>query len=148
MKLPVTTTRAELGFTTPSVSLSSEGIKVNVTRNFHPEQVRSHDQVARRSGTGLRISVFAGRLGDYGHDYRPLMQDAVRARPQNQSNREIIGLRPGGLNIARPTRWFRYIITVPNDLLKKLPDLGTKSGADLSRMAVTAFRDDAKSYQG
>jgi transaldolase len=32
---------------------------------------------------------------------------------------------------------------VPNDILKKLPAVGTKTGAELSRAAVTAFREDA-----
>ena len=32
---------------------------------------------------------------------------------------------------------------MPNDVLKKLPALGTKTGAELSRAAVVAFREDA-----
>jgi transaldolase len=36
-----------------------------------------------------------------------------------------------------------HIITAPNDVLKKLPALGTKTGAELSRAAVQAFREDA-----
>jgi len=36
-----------------------------------------------------------------------------------------------------------HIITAPADVLKKLPALGSKSAAELSLMAVKAFRDDA-----
>ena len=36
-----------------------------------------------------------------------------------------------------------HIITAPADVLKKLPDLGTKTDSELSLGAVTAFRDDA-----
>ena len=36
-----------------------------------------------------------------------------------------------------------HIITAPADVLKKLPELGTKTDAQLSLGAVTAFRDDA-----
>jgi transaldolase len=36
-----------------------------------------------------------------------------------------------------------HIITAPNDVLKKLPALGTRTGAELSRAAVQAFREDA-----
>jgi transaldolase len=36
-----------------------------------------------------------------------------------------------------------HIITVPNDVLKKLPALGTKTAAQLSQAAVQAFREDA-----
>jgi transaldolase len=36
-----------------------------------------------------------------------------------------------------------HIITAPADILKKLPALGTQTGAQLSLGAVKAFRDDA-----
>ena len=35
-----------------------------------------------------------------------------------------------------------HIITAPADILKKLPALGTKTGAELSLGAVQAFCDD------
>jgi transaldolase len=38
-----------------------------------------------------------------------------------------------------------HIITAPADILKKLPALGTRSGAELSLDGVKAFRDDALS---
>ena len=36
-----------------------------------------------------------------------------------------------------------HIITAPADVLKKLPSIGSKTAAELSLMAVQAFRDDA-----
>ena len=36
-----------------------------------------------------------------------------------------------------------HIITAPAEVLKKLPALGSKSAAELSRGAVQSFRDDA-----
>jgi transaldolase len=36
-----------------------------------------------------------------------------------------------------------HIITAPADVLKKLPALGTKTGAELSLGAVKSFREDA-----
>jgi transaldolase len=36
-----------------------------------------------------------------------------------------------------------HIITAPADILKKLPAIGTKTGADLSLDAVNSFRADA-----
>ena len=38
-----------------------------------------------------------------------------------------------------------HIITAPADVLKKLPALGTRTGAELSLGAVQAFREDALS---
>ena len=36
-----------------------------------------------------------------------------------------------------------HIITAPTDVLKKMPALGSRSGAQLSLDAVKAFREDA-----
>jgi transaldolase len=38
-----------------------------------------------------------------------------------------------------------HIITAPAGVLKKLPSLGTKTGAELSLDAVRTFRKDAES---
>jgi transaldolase len=89
------------------------------------------------------VSVFAGRLADFGIDYRPIMQSAVkqaRATPNIEiiwaSTREVF-------NVVEAHDMGCHIITAPADVLKKLPDLGTKTDSQLSLGAVTAFRDDA-----
>jgi transaldolase len=89
------------------------------------------------------VSVFAGRLADFGYDYRPLMQDAVR-RARATANVEIIWASTREVfNVVEADAMGCHIITAPADVLKKLPALGTMNGAELSRAAVKAFRDDA-----
>src|SRR5436190_8468267 len=69
VKLPVTNTRAEPLFDTVR-ALSREGIKVNMTAIFAPEQaVRAVDALS--GGAPACVSGFAGRLADIGIDYRP-----------------------------------------------------------------------------
>jgi transaldolase len=140
-KLPVTTSRNEPLYDTVRM-LSREGVKVNFTAIFAPDQVeRAMDALA--GGAPACVSVFAGRLADFGIDYRPLMQSAVkqaRATPNIEiiwaSTREVF-------NVVEAHDMGCHIITAPMDVLKKLPDLGTKTDSQLSLGAVTAFRDDA-----
>src|SRR5512140_1435756 len=87
VKLPVTTTRGEPLFEAVR-ALSRDGVKVNLTAIFTPDQVaRAVDALA--GGAPACVSVFAGRLADLGIDYRPTMKDAVEWA-RKSSNVEII----------------------------------------------------------
>ncbi len=141
VKLPVTTTRNEPLFDAVR-ALSRDGVKVNMTAIFTSEQVtRAIDALA--NGAAACVSVFAGRLADLGIEYRPIMQDAI-ARARKTSNVEIIWASTREVfNVVEADAMGCHIITAPADVLKKLPALGTKTGAELSLGAVKAFRDDA-----
>jgi transaldolase len=141
VKLPVTTTRGEPLFDTVR-ALSRDGVKINMTAIFTADQIaRAVDALA--GGAPACVSVFAGRLADLGIDYRPLMRDAV-ARARKTTNVEIIWASTREVfNVIEADEMGCHIITAPADILKKLPALGTQSGADLSLAAVKAFRDDA-----
>jgi transaldolase len=98
---------------------------------------------ALAGGAPACVSVFAGRLADLGIDYRPIMQDAV-ARARKTANVEIIWASTReAFNVLEADEMGCHIITAPADILKKLPALGTQTGAELSLAAVKAFRDDA-----
>jgi transaldolase len=141
VKLPVTTTRGEPLFDAVR-TLSREGIKINMTAIFTGDQVaRAID--ALKGGAPACVSVFAGRLADFGIDYRPLMRDAI-GKARQTSNVEIIWASTREVfNVVEANSMDCHIITAPADVLKKLPALGSKTDAELSLMAVKAFRDDA-----
>src|SRR5437899_10662071 len=87
VKLPVTTTRGEPLYDAVK-ALSRDGVKINMTAIFTPDQVaRAVDALA--GGAPACVSVVAGRLADFGVEYRPIMQDAV-ARARTTANLEII----------------------------------------------------------
>ena len=141
VKLPVTTTRGEPLFDAVR-QLSRDGIKINMTAIFAPEQVASAID-ALAGGAPACVSVFAGRLADAGIDYRPIMQDAI-ARARKTPNVEIIWASTREVfNVIEADEMNCHIITAPADILKKLSGLGAKSATELSRDAVRAFRDDA-----
>jgi transaldolase len=141
VKLPVTTTRGE-PLREAFRALSREGIKVNVTAIFTAEQVARTIEALAGAAPAC-VSVFAGRLADLGHDYRPLMREAV-AQARATPNVEIIWASTREVfNVVEADEIGCHIITAPADVLKKLPALGSKTGAELSVDAVRAFREDA-----
>jgi transaldolase len=141
VKLPVTNTRGEPLFEAVR-TLSRDGVNINMTAIFTSDQVaRAVDALA--GGAPACVSVFAGRLADFGIDYRPIMLDAV-ARARRTSNVEIIWASTReAFNVIEADEMRCHIITAPADILKKLPAIGTRSAADLSLDAVKSFRADA-----
>lgn len=141
LKLPVTNTRGETLYDAVR-TLSREGVKINMTAIFTSEQVEKAI-AALDGGAPACVSVFAGRLADFGIDYRPIMQDAI-ARARKTKNIEIIWASTREVyNVVEADQMGCHIITAPADVLKKLPAIGTQSGAQLSLAAVKAFREDA-----
>jgi transaldolase len=140
VKIPVTNTHAE-----PSTRLirrlAVAGVKQNVTALMTLDQVREVSAALAR-GPESYISVFAGRVADTGRDPVPLMADAVgilRAFP----NQKLIWASPRELlNIFQANAIGCHIITVTNDLLKKLGLVG-KDLHDYSLDTVRMFYDDA-----
>ena len=141
VKLPVTNTRGEPLFEAVR-ALSREGVNVNMTAIFTSEQVaRAVDALA--GGAPACVSVFAGRLADFGIDYRPIVRDAV-ARARRTPNVEIIWASTReAFNMLEADEMGCHIITAPADILKKLPAFGSRSAAELSLDGVKAFRADA-----
>jgi transaldolase len=141
VKLPVSNTRGETVFEAVR-TLSRDGVKINMTAIFTPDQVEKA-VAALDGGAPACVSVFAGRLADFGIDYRPIVRDAV-ARARATPNIEIIWASTREVfNVVEADAMGCHIITAPADVLKKLLALGTQSAAELSLSAVKAFRDDA-----
>jgi transaldolase len=143
VKIPVTTTRAE-----PSVELVRElshaGVKVNVTAICTLEQVRACSE-ALRGGAPSVISVFAGRIADTGLDPIPHMQESLALCRAAGANIELLWASPREvLNVVQAAQAGVDIITLTDDLLKKLDLLGKDLGA-YSLDTVQMFHRDATS---
>jgi transaldolase len=140
VKIPVTNTAGQ--FAGPLLTeLSREGLKLNVTAIFVPEQVANVVK-ALSPQTPSVISVFAGRIADTGRDPMPIMREAVRIATPN-TLAEVLWASPREvLNIYQAEECGCHIITVPNDLLPKLA-LRDKDLLAYSRETVRMFYDDA-----
>ncbi|MCX6253824.1 MAG: transaldolase [Bacteroidia bacterium] len=118
VKIPITNTK---GISTCGLikDLSEHGVKLNVTAIMTLSQVR--DVIfSLNTETPAYVSVFAGRIADTGVDPLPLMAAAVeilKIKPKT----ELIWASPRELlNIFHADTVNCHIITVTNDILKKL----------------------------
>jgi transaldolase len=142
VKVPVTNTRRESARDLVHY-LSHSGVKVNVTALLSLDQVSEMTE-AVAGGAAACISVFAGRVADTGCDPVPLMARAVdilRGAP----NTELVWASPRELlNLFQADAVGCHIITVTNDILKKLCLVG-RCLEDYSLETVKMFHEDAKS---
>ena len=141
VKIPVSNTRGEAAYSLVH-RLSHAGVKVNVTALMLLAQVREVG-AAVANGAPACVSVFAGRIADTGRDPVPLMAAAVELlRPC--PNAELIWASPRELlNIFQADAIGCHIITVTNDVLKKLSLVGKDLG-QYSLETVRMFYEDAK----
>jgi len=141
VKVPITTTRAH-----PTADvvrrLSESGIKVNVTAILTLEQVE--DATAwLADGPGGYVSVFAGRIADSGRDPIPIMRDALE-RLAPHPHEELIWASPREvLNVVQADAIGCHVITVTDEILKRLPNLGRELD-EYSLDTVRMFYRDAQ----
>ena len=140
VKIPITNTKGDSAV--PLVGrLSGKGVVVNVTAMFTLDHVRPVIDVLDAE-TAVILSVFVGRVADSGRDPVPHMKKAVEiaaAKP----NAEILWASPRELlNIFQADAVGCHIITVTNDVLKKLSGIGKNLEA-FSQEMVKMFYDDA-----
>ena len=139
VKIPVTNTRRVPMY--PLIHrLSQDGIQINVTALLTLEQVREVSK-ALRGGAPSNVSIFAGRIADTGRDPVPVMAEAVAILRENPQS-ELIWASPRELlNIYHAEQSGCHIITVTNDVLRKLHLIG-KDLSDYSLETVKMFYDD------
>lgn len=141
VKIPVTNTRREPAYDLIK-KLTRAGVKVNVTALMTLRQVR--DVLANIfPETHSCLSVFAGRIADTGRDPVPLMAAAVELLKASEKA-ELIWASPRELlNIFQADELGCHIITVTNDILRKLRLVGYDLEA-LSLDTVKMFYEDAE----
>jgi transaldolase len=140
VKIPVTNTERQ-----PSTALirelAKQGVRLNVTALMTLDQVREVSEAIGRHAPAC-ISVFAGRIADTGRDPVPMMKAAVDLM-KPLGNQELIWASPRELlNIFHADSIGCHIITVTNDILKKLEIVG-KDLREYSLETVKMFREDA-----
>ncbi len=140
VKIPITNTKGESSSELVT-KLSEEGIKLNVTAILTTGQVRNISK-ALFPDTPSIVSVFAGRIADTGRDPVPIMEESLKILthlPKAEllwaSSREL-------LNIIQADRAGCHIITITNDILKKITMID-KDLEELSLDTVRMFYSDA-----
>jgi len=140
VKIPITNTKRE---TTCSLikELSDEGVKLNITAIMTLSQVRNV-VLSLNSEVPSYVSIFAGRIADTGIDPISIMAAAVEIT-KLKPKAEVIWASPRELlNIFHADQIGCQIITVTNDILKKL-DLVGYNLEEYSLDTVKMFYNDA-----
>jgi transaldolase len=141
VKIPIMNTKRESSISLVR-KLSQDGIALNVTAMFTLDQVQAVAD-AVRGGAPCYVSVFAGRIADTGADPVPVMAAAVR-QLRSVPNTQLIWASPRELlNIFQADDIGCHVITVTNDVLKKLSLVGKDLDA-YSLETVKMFYDDGR----
>jgi transaldolase len=140
VKIPITNTKAAPCYSLIK-KLAKDKVKLNVTALMTLDQV-SHVVDCLDSSVPSYISIFAGRIADTGRDPLPLMISALDIMKIN-SKSELIWASPRELlNIFQADTIGCHIITVTNDILKKLSLIGYDLN-EYSLDTVKMFYNDA-----
>jgi transaldolase len=140
VKIPITNTKSETCYALVK-RLAKEKVKLNVTALMTLDQV-SHVVASLDASVPSYISIFAGRVADTGRDPLPIMSEALSLMSANPLS-ELIWASPRELlNIFQADDIGCHVITVTNDILKKL----SLVGYDLDKYSldtVKMFYNDA-----
>jgi len=140
VKIPITNTQRETCYKLVK-KLAAQKVKLNVTAIMTLTQVR--DVVAALNpNVPSYVSVFAGRIADTGRDPVPMISSAVKILKVAPAA-ELIWASPRELlNIFQADEIGCHVITVTNDILKKLSLVGYDLDA-YSLDTVQMFYNDA-----
>ena len=142
VKIPITNSKGESSV--PLIKkLSAKGIKINATAILTLDQVRSVVD-AFADGTQNIVSVFAGRILDTGVDAVPIMKEVTDICKKKPCTLSLWASCRELYNIIQADQCGTDIITVTNNILAKLPNLG-KDLTQLSLETVQMFVNDGKS---
>jgi transaldolase len=141
IKIPVTNTKGE---STGELikKLSEDGLKLNITAILTLNQVKSVVNVLSKETPSI-VSVFAGRIADTGVDPIPIMDEAAQILNSSPKSELLWASTREVLNLVQAENCGCHIITITNDILKKLPLIG-KDLDELSLETVVMFYTDAK----
>jgi transaldolase len=118
VKIPITNTKKETCYQAIK-KLSKNNVKLNITAIMTLSQVEEVVSVLQPNVPSY-VSIFAGRIADTGIDPVPMMAEAVKLLKSLPAS-ELIWASPRELlNIFQADTIGCQIITVTNDILKKL----------------------------
>jgi len=142
VKIPVTNSE---GVSTAELihELSQKGVQLNITAILTLQQTLTTCE-ALKGGAPAVVSIFAGRIADTGRDPQPVMK-AARAMCEAAGPKvELLWASTReAFNICQADESGCHIVTVPVDILKKLPMFG-KDLTQLSLETVRMFKTDAE----
>ena len=141
VKIPVTNTRGRSSAALIS-DLTADGLSLNITAILSLAQVETVHEALQGTRSAI-VSVFAGRVADTGRDPIPLMARAREILSDDPAQRLLWASPREVLNLRQAESVGCHIITMTNDLIRKLPGLD-RDLDELSLDTVRMFYTDAR----
>lgn len=142
VKIPITNSKGESSV--PLIlALSKRKVNLNITAVFTVKQVKAVLDVLE-DGTQNIISIFAGRIADAGVDPEDIMRQTAELCGKKEGTKCLWASCREVFNIIQADRCGADIITVTNDLLAKLGNIG-KDLEQFSLETVQMFERDGRS---
>lgn len=143
VKIPIINTKGQSSC--PLIQkLVKDGIALNVTAILTLDQVKDVSKVLRSDVPSV-VSVFAGRIADTGVDPIPAMKESAKILKPLAKAELLWASSREPLNIIQAEECGCHIITVTNEILKKM----SMFGKDLHEVSLdtvkTFFEDSTKS---
>ena len=142
IKIPITNTKGEPSYELIR-KLSDDGMKLNITAILTLEQIENVSKNINEKTPAI-VSLFAGRIADTGRDPIPYIKESLKILKGNPNAELLWASSRELLNIFQAEECGCHIITVTNDLLKKL-QMVNKDLKELSLDTVKMFYNDASS---
>lgn len=142
IKIPITNTKGEPSYDLIK-KLSGDGMKLNITAILTLEQIENVAKSIDKSTPAI-VSLFAGRIADTGRDPIPYIKESLNILKNNENAELLWASSRELLNIFQAEECGCHIITVTNDLIKKLP-MVDRDLKELSLDTVKMFYNDASS---
>lgn len=139
-KVPVINTKGDFSGDVIA-TLSNEGVSLNITAVFTPEQVKMISDSLAPDSASL-VSVFAGRIADTGTDPIPILKECIEILKVRPKAKLLWASAREPLNIFQANDVGCHIITVPNNFIDRLV-LVSKDLNVFSRETVEAFYKDS-----
>ena len=140
VKIPITNTKEQSSI--PLIKkLSQDNLSLNITAILTIDQVRAVKEVLNPKIYNI-VSVFAGRIADTGRDPMPYMIESSKILKPLQNTDLLWASSRELLNVFQAEEAGCQIITVTNDILKKLSGVN-KDLTELSLDTVKMFYKDA-----
>ncbi len=118
-------------------------MKLNITAILTLEQIENVSKNINEKTPAI-VSLFAGRIADTGRDPIPYIKESLKMLKGNKNAELLWASSRELLNIFQAEECGCHIITVTNDLLKKL-QMVNKDLKELSLDTVKMFYNDASS---
>lgn len=142
VKIPIMNTKGESSI--PLIrKLSKKGYHLNITAIFTIDQVKNVVEALNPEVKSI-VSVFAGRIADTGTDPIELMKESSKICKSNKGIELLWASCRELYNIVEADKCNCEIITVTNDVIKKISYMG-KDLYEYSLETVQSFYKDASS---